>query len=121
MVYYRLIREGPVGNAVRGKLYKVIRSGEEMFLCNTLENSEFIIPAGKYSLVVTESPKFKRLMPLVMNVLGRRGIRIHRGSRPEHSTGCILVRDSDTERYLAYNMLSEQNYEELQLEIVDSR
>ena len=120
MVYYRLIREQPVGNAVRGKLYKVIRSGEEMFLCNTLENSEFIIPPGTYPLVVTESPKFKRLMPLVMNVLGRSGIRIHRGSRPEHSTGCILVRDGDTERYLAYNMLSEQNYESLQLEIVEN-
>ena len=116
---YRLKRQKPEGKAVRGKLYKVIRD-KELFLCNTLENSEFIIPAGTYPLVVTESPKFKRLMPLVCQVPGRSGIRIHRGSRPEHSTGCILVRDSDTERYLAYNMLSEQNYENLQLEIVEN-
>ena len=76
---------------------------------------------GVVGVVVTESPKFKRLMPYVCQVLGRSGIRIHRGSRPEFCTGCILVRDSDTERYLAYNMLSEQNYESLQLEIEDSR
>ena len=115
---YRLIRQQPEGKSVRGKLYKVIRD-EEWFLCNTLENADYLIPAGTYPLVVTESPKFKRLMPLVCQVPGRSGIRIHRGSRPEHSTGCILVRDSDTERYLAYNMLSEQNYEDLFLEIID--
>ena len=113
---YRLIRQTPEGNAVSGNLYKVIRD-KELFLCNTLENRAFIIPAGTYPMVVTESPKFKRLMPLVCQVPEHSGIRIHRGSRPEHSTGCILVRDSDTERYLAYNMLSEQNYEDLFLEI----
>ena len=114
---YRLIRQAPVGNAVRGKLYKVIRD-KEWFLCNTLENADYIIPVGTYPLVVTESLKFKRFMPLVCQVPGRSGIRIHRGSRPEHSKGCILVRDSDTERYLAYNMLSELNYEDLSLEIL---
>ena len=116
---YRLIRQAPVGNAVLGKLYKVVR-GQELFLCNTLENADYIILAAKYTMVVTESPKFKRFMPLVCQVPGRSGIRIPHGSRPEHSTGCILVRDSDTERYLAYNMLSEQNYEDLRLEIVEN-
>ena len=116
---YRLIRQAAEGKAVHGKLYKVIRD-EEWFLCNTLENADNIIPTGTFPLVVTESPKFKRLMPLVCQVPGRSGIRIHRGSRPEHSTGCILVRDSDTERYLAYNMLSEQNYEDLYLQICDA-
>ena len=37
------------------------------------------------------SPKFKRLLPIVQNVPQRSGIRIHRGSKPEHSTGCVLV------------------------------
>lgn len=117
MINYKLIRQPAQGAYVRGKLYKVIRD-QELFLCNTLENADYIIPTGIYPLVVTESPKFKRLMPLVSQVSDRSGIRIHRGSRPEHSKGCILVRDSDTERYLAYNMLSEQNHEDLRLEIV---
>lgn len=119
MISYKLIRQPAKGTYVRGKLYKVIRD-QELFLCNTLENADYIIPTGTYPLVVTESPKFKRLMPLVCQVPGRSGIRIHRGSRPEHSTGCILVRDSDTERYLAYNMFSEQNYEDLHLDICNA-
>jgi hypothetical protein len=30
-------------------------------------------------------------LPIVQNVPQRSGIRFHRGSKPEHSTGCILV------------------------------
>ena len=117
MINYKLIRDAAPGKHVRGKLYKVLRD-KELFLCNTLENEDYIIPIGTYPLVVTPSPKFKRLMPLVCQVPGRSGIRIHRGSRPEHSKGCILVQNSDTERYLTNNMLSEQNHEYLLLEIV---
>lgn len=111
---YRLIRQAPAGRAVRGCMR--VDSKE----IATLENTECIIPCGTYPVRVTFSPKFKRMLPLVLNVPGRSGIRIHRGSRPEHSTGCILVRDSDIERYLAYNMLSEQNYEDIRLEIVEN-
>ena len=57
----------------------------------TLENAEFIIPAGTYPIVVTWSPKFKRMLPLVNKVPRRSGIRVHRGTKPEHSRGCILV------------------------------
>ena len=57
----------------------------------TIENDDYIIPAGIYPIAVTWSPKFKRMLPLVNNVPGRSGIRIHRGTRPEHSKGCILV------------------------------
>ena len=57
----------------------------------TIENDDYIIPAGTYPIAVTWSPKFKRMLPLVNNVPGRSGIRIHRGTRPEHSKGCILV------------------------------
>jgi hypothetical protein len=31
------------------------------------------------------------MLPLVMQVPERSGIRFHRGTRPEHSKGCILV------------------------------
>ena len=57
----------------------------------TLENAEFIIPAGTYPIVVTWSPKFKRMLPILLNVPSRSGIRVHRGTKPEHSRGCILV------------------------------
>ena len=57
----------------------------------TLENADYIIPVGNYPVLVTFSPRFKRMLPLIGNVPGRSGIRIHRGTKPEHSKGCILV------------------------------
>jgi len=57
----------------------------------TLENAEYIIPEGTYPVSVTFSPRFKRMLPLIGNVPGRSGIRIHRGTKPEHSKGCVLV------------------------------
>ena len=82
---YRLIRQAPVGNTVRGCMRV---DGQEIA---TLENTEYIIPCGTYPMRVTFSPKFKRMLPLVLNVPGRSGIRFHRGTKPEHSRGCILV------------------------------
>ena len=57
----------------------------------TLENADYIIPVGTYPVLVTYSPRFKKMMPLISTVPGRSGIRIHRGTKPEHSKGCILV------------------------------
>ena len=85
MVAIRLIRKSKDGKAVRG-LMRV--NGQEVA---TLENTDYIIPAGTYPIAVTWSPKFKRMLPIVLNVPGRSGIRVHRGTKPEHSRGCILV------------------------------
>ena len=87
-----LIRNQSKGASITGRL--VI---DGRWFCNTLERVGYQIPALCYHLSVTYSPKFKRLLPLVQNVprrgdkAMRQGIRIHRGSKPEHSTGCVLV------------------------------
>lgn len=49
------------------------------------------IPAGRYRVVVTHSPRFKKDLPLLVNVRGFDGIRIHGGTKPEHSAGCICI------------------------------
>ena len=106
-MYIRLIRNKAKGNAITGRL--VI---DGRWFCNTLERKGVEIPALCYHVCVTQSPKFKRLLPLVTGVprtpqsgygtatpIGRangamgyrQGIRIHRGSKPEHSSGCVLV------------------------------
>ena len=88
----QLIRNQPKASAITGRL---VINGR--WFCNTLERVGYQIPALCYHVAVTQSPKFKRLLPLVQNVprkgdkAMRQGIRIHRGSKPEHSTGCILV------------------------------
>ena len=85
-MYIRLIRNKPQGNAITGRL---VINGR--WFCYTLERVGYQIPALCYHVAVTMSPKFKRLMPIVQNVPQRSGIRFHRGTKPEHSTGCILV------------------------------
>ena len=85
MVTIHLTRKDKDCKAVHGCL----RTGAQEIA--TLENKDYIIPTGTYPVRVTWSPKFKRMLPLVLNVPGRSGIRVHRGTRPEHSRGCILV------------------------------
>ena len=120
-MYYKLFREVPSGKAVRGKLYRGTADGDQ-FICNTLENLDFIIPALVYRLCVTQSPRFRRLMPLVCNVPRRAGIRIHPGSRPEHSKGCILVPNRGIEANLTQELLLQQQaHEEIRLEIFNPK
>lgn len=49
------------------------------------------IPYGRYPVIITYSPKFKRKLPLLTGVLHFEGIRIHAGNHAGHTQGCILV------------------------------
>ena len=54
------------------------------------------IPRGRYLLVVTHSPHFKRWLPLLIGVKGFDGIRIHAGNTVKDTAGCILVGQAAT-------------------------
>ena len=128
-MYYKLLRQPPKDNSVPGKLYWTShyinkRTGELVerlhYICDTLENADKLIPALIYRVQVTQSPRFKRLLPILCQVPGRTGIRFHRGSLPEHSRGCILV-SAINEQLLTSRWLDEQTaQEETRLEICSS-
>ena len=150
-MYIQLIRNKPQGNAITGRL---VINGR--WFCNTLERVGYQIPALCYHVRVTQSHKFKRLLPIVQNVprlpiancqspiAYRTGIRFHRGTKPQHSTGCILVladnnptplhptpytlhppqgrTSADVERALTDLILKAQKeHEEIILEVTDFR
>ena len=137
MAYYKLIRDNSLSGAsgvrskeVRGHLYLVEHrysgsTGEYKEyltpICSTLENADYIIPALIYRVQVTQSPKFHRLLPCLVQVPGRSGIRVHRGTKPEHSKGCIIV-SAANEQILTELWLKEQKeHNETRIEIVDFR
>ena len=123
MAYYKLIRMPANGRAVRGRLYEVReqRFQETLIpLCDTMENADYLIPALIYGVGVTMSPKFKRLLPVLRQVPGRSGIRIHRGTKPEHSKGCILVSPADELSITARLIAEQTDHEECRLEIVQA-
>ena len=68
------------------------------FFCYTLEPPMLdppvkprAIPAGTYPLTITHSDRFGRDMPLVDDVPGFEGIRIHVGNTVVDTVGCLLV------------------------------
>lgn len=89
-----LIREPSTAQSTMGKLMI-----DGVFECYTLEDvvrpvkiaGETAIPAGTYKVIIDMSNRFKRLLPLVVDVPGFAGIRIHPGNTARDTEGCILV------------------------------
>lgn len=89
-----------------------------IFECYTLEDierpvkikSETAIPKGTYKVIINQSNRFKRLMPLVLNVPNFEGIRIHSGNTNHDTEGCILVGRTRSANYIGQ---SRKAYEKL--------
>lgn len=101
-----LIRDKFYDDTTTGKLFL---NGE--FFSHTLEDAirgfgikvygKTGIPAGTYKVELSESFRFKRVMPMVYTEPNKyqvkaggiefKGIRIHRGNDHGHTHGCILV------------------------------
>ena len=99
----KLIRQFGTEGFSEGKLFI-----DDVFECYTVEDEDrhleaggtkipavTAIPKGSYEVVLSMSPRFKRILPEVLNVPGFTGVRIHSGNSSKDSEGCILVGSSN--------------------------
>ena len=56
------------------------------------------IPYGRYSVLVTWSNRFKRMLTGIFNVPDFEGIRIHNGTSELSSAGCLIVSYKDDDK-----------------------
>ena len=119
MITVTLTRQNKKGNAVYGTLTFPI--GERSFSYPTIENADFLIPSGTYPLERTWSPRFKKRLAEIQNVPERTGIRIHMGTKPEHSQGCILSNFAAISNLdIMFNYIEKNTEDEkVQIEITD--
>lgn len=76
--------------------------------CDTMEDrirpdgkkvmNETAIPEGTYKVILSYSPRFKRILPEVLSVPNFTGIRIHKGNSSKDTSGCLLVGYWDGEK-----------------------
>lgn len=100
-----VIRHTFTGRSTIGSLYI-----DKKFECYTLEDvvrtgpkvhGQTAIPEGTYEVQITFSPRFKRDLPLLLNVPNFEGVRIHTGNYAGLETFFARVEIDNTKALLA--------------------
>jgi hypothetical protein len=94
----KLVRTDFTDKSTIGELYTIDDKGTEEFLSFILEDvvreekikNETAIPYGQYKVVITHSPRFRRNLPLLLDVPNYFGVRIHPGNSASNTEGCLL-------------------------------
>jgi hypothetical protein len=64
------------------------------------------IPAGRYKVELTMSNRFKKILPLLIDVPGFSGVRIHAGNTTADTEGCLLVGHDRLAKSIARSQLA---------------
>ena len=116
----KLIRTNNDGTGVYGYI-DLPQYERDQHRLGTIENAATLIPEGTYPLRQTWSPRFGKTMPEICDVPDRDGIRIHLGTKPCHSSGCVLVSPFGLSAIDAFINYYKKYYEDenIQIQIID--
>lgn len=140
----KLLRDTYTNKTTIGKLYL-----NDVFICDTLEDvcrdlnkdgdlddkgetkvyGETAIPSGTYKMIINMSPRFKKLLPRLIDVKGYDGVLIHMGNFAKDTHGCILVgtrgvnvlQGGTSMKALAKLMTELTKYKEFEIQIIDKK
>lgn len=140
----KLLRDTYTSKTTIGKLYL-----NDTFICDTLEDvcrdlnkdgdlddkgetkvyGETAIPSGTYKMIINMSPRFKKLLPRLIDVKGYDGVLIHMGNFAKDTHGCILVgtrgvdilQGGTSMKALAKLMTELTKYKEYEIQIIDKK
>ena len=68
------------------------------------------IPIGDYKIVRQWSPRFKKILPSILNVKGFAGVRMHGGNTSKDTDGCPLFGDADERNIRDWVSNSQKNF-----------
>ncbi len=96
-----IIRRPSANGATIGRLY--VNGVPEFYTCEDVVRppsqkvfGKTAIPTGTYKVLINRSERFSKLagydveLPLLLNVPGYAGVRIHAGNFPQDTAGCLL-------------------------------
>jgi len=131
---FMLIRKWYTDKSTIGELFI-----DNKFLCYTLEDKVRVkkiknitaIGSGVYNIKITYSQRFKKKLPLLLDVPEFTGIRIHSGNTDKDTSGCILVgmtkgNDIIYKSRMAFDKVyklieqAEENNENVKIDILDT-
>lgn len=139
----KLIRDTYTDKSTIGRLYI-----NDKFFCDTLEDtcrdlnkdgdlndsgeskihSKTAIPSGTYKMIINMSNRFKKLMPLLIDVKDYSGVRLHSGNSDVDTEGCILVGLTRSKDFIGQSrnaftklMTELDHYKEFEITIIDKK
>ena len=100
--------DGILFDEAGNRLADTLEPPTRTLLLPNIQGEKGCIPTGTYRLLLTRSPKFGRWLPLLWQVPGFTGIRIHAGNTVADTRGCILPGDRIAPGQLAHSQAALQ-------------
>jgi hypothetical protein len=93
---------GPVTTGL-GEIFQYVIKTKKVF-------AQTAIPAGRYEVIINFSNRFQQYMPLLLNVPGFEGVRIHPGNVPTNTEGCLLLGQTEGDDFIGNSRMAYRSF-----------